>query len=216
MKAREQPAAFRVGADEAGEARAPAERGDVVRGVAGPAADHLGRVVLQDEHRRLARDARDFAVDELVGDQIADDQHAAAREAVDERQQPFLALGLAGKGMNGAGNQHQMISDRQISDRPISALAESSSPRQRDCPRPRRPPHRPAAAFPPTAPLPVRTRIARAPTARGRAARRATCRRRRRIGTASRPRSAAARSIRPGAGFRQSHARAYGSTVPPG
>ena len=89
--------------DEAG---AAAERGDVVRGVAGAAGDHLGRVVLEDQHRRFARDAGDLAVDELVGDEVADDEDAAAREAVDEREQPFLALGLAGQRMNGAGNQH--------------------------------------------------------------------------------------------------------------
>src|SRR4029077_5086596 len=34
-----------IGADEADEARRPAERGDVVRGVAGAAGDHLGGVV---------------------------------------------------------------------------------------------------------------------------------------------------------------------------
>ena len=87
-------------------ARAAAERRDVVRGVAGAAADDLGRVVLQDQHRRFARHAGDFAVDELVGDEVADDQHAAAREAVDEREQPLLALGLAGQRMDGARDQH--------------------------------------------------------------------------------------------------------------
>ena len=69
---------------------AAAERRDVVRGVAGAAGDHLGGVVLQDQHRRLARDPGHLAVDELVGDQIADDQDAAAGKAVDERQQPIL------------------------------------------------------------------------------------------------------------------------------
>ena len=77
-------------------ARAAAERGDVVGRVAGAAGHHLRRVVLEDQHRRLARDARDLAVDELVGDEVADDEHAAAREAVDEREQALLALGLAG------------------------------------------------------------------------------------------------------------------------
>ena len=66
---------------EADDLRAAAERGDVVRGVAGAAGHNLRGVVLKDEHRRLARDARDAAVDELVGDQIADDATRRARNA---------------------------------------------------------------------------------------------------------------------------------------
>ena len=50
-----------------------AERRGIVRGVAGAAGHDLGRVVAEDQDRRLARDAIDLAVDELVGDQIADD-----------------------------------------------------------------------------------------------------------------------------------------------
>ena len=94
-----------IGADQARQARAAAERRHVVGGVAGAAGDHLGRVVLEDQHRRLARDAGDLAVDELVGDEVADDQHAAAAEPVDEREQTFFPLGFAGQRMNGAGNQ---------------------------------------------------------------------------------------------------------------
>ena len=118
-KLREQPPAFRIGADEPGETRAAAERGDVVGRVAGAAGHHLGRVVLEDQHRRLARHARDLAVDELVGDEVADDEHAAAREAVDEPEQPLLALGFAGQRMDGSGNQHlQIVEQIQIgSDR---------------------------------------------------------------------------------------------------
>jgi hypothetical protein len=65
----------------------PAERRDIVRRVAGPARDDLGRVVVEDQHRRLSRHARQFAVDELVGQQVAEDDHALAGEVVDERQQ---------------------------------------------------------------------------------------------------------------------------------
>ena len=68
MEAGQQPASFGVGADQTGEARPAAERGDVVGGVAGAAGNHLRRVVLEDQDRRLARDARHRAVDELVGD----------------------------------------------------------------------------------------------------------------------------------------------------
>ena len=99
-EAREKPSPFGVGADQSRKAGAAPERGNVVRGVARAAGHHLGRVVLEDQHRRLARDAGDLAVDELVGDEVADDQHAAAAEPVDERKQAFLALGIAGQRMN--------------------------------------------------------------------------------------------------------------------
>ena len=97
-KAGEQAAPFRVGADEARQPRARRR----ARRRCSPRCRRRRRtsrrVVLEDEHRRLARDAGDFAVDELVGDQIADDEHAAAAEAVDEREQALLAFGLAGSG----------------------------------------------------------------------------------------------------------------------
>ena len=46
-----------------------------------PPGNDLRGVVLEDEHRRLARDARDLAVDELVGDEVADDQHPSPPKA---------------------------------------------------------------------------------------------------------------------------------------
>ena len=106
VKARQQPPPFGIGAHHADEPRAAAERRDVVGGVARAAGDHLGRVVLQDQHRRFARDARDLAVDELVGDDVADDQHAAVRKAVDEREQALFALGFSRQRMNGPRDQH--------------------------------------------------------------------------------------------------------------
>ena len=110
VKARQEPAALGFGADEPRQPRTAAERGDVVRRVAGAARHHLGRVVLQDEHRRLARHAGDLAVDELVGDEVADDEHAPAREAVDEPEQALLALGFTGQRMDGTGDQHGVMS----------------------------------------------------------------------------------------------------------
>src|SRR4051812_27011280 len=81
VQTREKPSPFGIGPDQAAETRAAAERGDVVRGVPGAAADHLRGVVLQDEHGRLARDARDLPVNEFVGDDVADDEDAAAGES---------------------------------------------------------------------------------------------------------------------------------------
>src|SRR5712692_9333560 len=49
-----------------------------------PARHDLGGVVLENEHRRFARDPRHLAVDEFIGDEVADDEDAAAGEAVDE------------------------------------------------------------------------------------------------------------------------------------
>ena len=69
---------FGIGADQPGEPRAAAERRDVVGRVARAARHHLCRVVLEDQHRRLAGYARHLAVDELVGDEIADHEHTRA------------------------------------------------------------------------------------------------------------------------------------------
>src|SRR6185295_17765170 len=150
-----------------------------------------------------------LAVDELVGDEIADDEDAAAREAVDERQQPCLALGLARKGMNGSGYEHcgSRVADCGWHKIQLAAAARLSATTSAATPA--------VGRVSSTAPLPVRTRIARAPTARASRTsihRSPTTKDR----AASRPRSAAALSIRPRAGFRQPHARAYGSTLPPG
>ena len=128
-----------------GERRAAAERRDVVGRVAGAAGHHLGGVVLEDEHRRLARDAGDLAVDELVGDQIADDEHAPAREAVDEREQALLQLGLARQRMNGA--RMNMSDAIQIAFQ-SSVLDRIQLDRLRPgCRRRRRPRARPAAGL---------------------------------------------------------------------
>src|SRR5439155_6779949 len=120
---------------------------------------------------RLTRDAGDVAVDELVGDEIADDQDAAARKAVDEPEQPFPALGLAGKRMHATRDQHASV---------------SSSPRPQDYPRWRRPPG-PAAGRARAAARRASSYVcARGSTARrrrGQRRRRATCRRRRTTAT---------------------------------
>ena len=96
MKAVEQAAPFGIDADQSDEAGAAAERRDVVGGVSRSARHHCRRVVFQNQDRRLTRDAGHLAVHELVRDQIADDEHAPARKAVDETEQACLALGLAG------------------------------------------------------------------------------------------------------------------------
>ena len=83
----QQPAAGLVAADDADQSRAAAERRDVVGGVAAAARHDLGRVVLEDQHRRLARDARDAAVDELVGHDVADDGDRPAPQRVDQREE---------------------------------------------------------------------------------------------------------------------------------
>ena len=56
-----------------------AERRDVIGGVAGSSGDDLGRVVVEDQHRRLAGHARDVAVNELIDDQIAEHRDAHLR-----------------------------------------------------------------------------------------------------------------------------------------
>ncbi len=83
----EQPPSRLVFAGDADGDGVAAERGDVVGGVAGAAGHDVGRVVLEDQDRRLPRHAGDLAVDELVDEQIAEHRDADAGEVVDERQQ---------------------------------------------------------------------------------------------------------------------------------
>ena len=64
----------------------PPSVGHVVGGVAG-AAGHDSLVVFEDQHGRLARHARDAAGDELVGDEVADHDDAAAAKGADQREQ---------------------------------------------------------------------------------------------------------------------------------
>ena len=106
MEGSRQPPPFGIGADHSGKTHMPTERGRVVRGIAGAARDDLRRVVLENQDRRLARHPGHLAVDELVRNQIADDEDAAAREAVDEREQAFLSLGFARKRMYRTRDQH--------------------------------------------------------------------------------------------------------------
>ena len=65
----------------------PAQRGDIGRGVARSAGNNFGRVVVEDQDRRLTRYARELTVDELVDDEIAEDGYADAGKAVDEDQE---------------------------------------------------------------------------------------------------------------------------------
>ncbi len=64
-----------------------AERRQVVRGVGAAARRHLPLALLQDQHRRFARDAHDFAVDGLVGNEVSQHDDALAREALHQGQQ---------------------------------------------------------------------------------------------------------------------------------
>ena len=97
---REQAPAGFVAAGETDERRAAAEACGVVRGVPRAARQHLGRVVLEDQDRRLARDARDAAVDELVGEQIAENDDRGVGEAVDEvKQAPRRRCGKSHAGL---------------------------------------------------------------------------------------------------------------------
>jgi hypothetical protein len=86
----EQPLAGFVGGGDADRRRPAAEGGDIFRGVPRAARDDLGRVVIEDQHRRFARDARDLAVDELVGQQIAEHRDPDSRKIVDESKQALV------------------------------------------------------------------------------------------------------------------------------
>ena len=85
---RAQLAAVRVLAHDAERQRLAAERPDVVHGVRAAAQAHVARLVLQDQHRRLAADALDTAVHELVRHQVGEHQHAPATEGADQGLEP--------------------------------------------------------------------------------------------------------------------------------
>src|SRR5215468_2082360 len=108
MEAFEQPTAFRVVTDDTGETGTSAKRRDVVGRIARAARHNLGGVVLEDQNGSLARHAGNFSVDVLVGDQVANDQHTPAAEAIDEAEQTFFALGFSWKRMDGSRNQHSL------------------------------------------------------------------------------------------------------------
>src|SRR4029453_13882284 len=90
----EQPTARLVVADETEGDRAPADGRAVVGRIAGAAGHDFRRVVLENEYRRFARDARDLTVDELVDDQIAKHRNRSVGKVVDEREQ---ALSIGGR-----------------------------------------------------------------------------------------------------------------------
>ena len=135
------------------------------------------------------RDAGDLAVDELVGDDVADDEHPAVRKAVDEREEPLLALGFAGLRMNGTGNQHWRRIQLDGFDEIVHDRIGRADPA--------------AARLSSAAPYPVRTRMPRAPAARA-APTSSHLSPTTNDRAGSRPRSADARSIRPQPGLRQS------------
>jgi hypothetical protein len=105
-QARAQPLARFVVASETDNLRKRPQRGHVAGGIARPARHNLRRVVLKDEHGRLARHAGDAPVDELVGDQVANNGDTAPMEPVDELQQPGLGPAFIGRRLNGLLDGH--------------------------------------------------------------------------------------------------------------
>ena len=83
-----------AGTDEAGDPDVAAEGARVAGGVARAAGHDDGAVVLEDEDRRLARDPRGVAVEEFVGDHVADDRDPPAGEPLGEADQPGPEAGL--------------------------------------------------------------------------------------------------------------------------
>ena len=80
---RAQAAAVLVPADHAHGHRRSAEGADVVHGVGAAAQAHVGAVVLEDEHGRLAAHPLHGAVDELVGHEVGQHEDAPAAEGAD-------------------------------------------------------------------------------------------------------------------------------------
>ena len=90
----EEPASRFVAANEGHQPHRPSDAGHVVRGIAGAAGHDFGRVVFEDQDRRLARDPGNAAIDEFVGNQIAEDDDALAAAGRDQRAQSGCASRL--------------------------------------------------------------------------------------------------------------------------
>jgi hypothetical protein len=86
-----QPVARRVAADETARRGPAAERAHVADDVARTARPQLLARDVNDGHRRLGGDAVDLSEHELIEHQVADDEHADAREAPEKGPQPLLA-----------------------------------------------------------------------------------------------------------------------------
>ena len=93
-----------VGADHSHETSHGTQRGHVVRGVARATGSDLRGVVLEDQHRSLARHPIQAPVNELVRDEIADHRDPRLPEGLDQLRQPCAQLGLAGTGVDRRGN----------------------------------------------------------------------------------------------------------------
>ena len=104
----QQPPAGLVAAGDTHGHRSTAERRHVARRVPGSAGNDLGRVVVENEDRRLARDARQLAIDEFVDDEIAEDGDACLVERVDQGQETSGVnhVGHAGERALGAASGH--------------------------------------------------------------------------------------------------------------
>ena len=83
-----------AGADEADEPHVASQGAHVARGVAGSAGQNGGAIVLENENRRLARDAGGVPVQELVTDHVADDQDPSTGEPLGEADQPEPEVGF--------------------------------------------------------------------------------------------------------------------------
>src|SRR5207247_7475661 len=69
---------------------------------------------LQEPHGLLAGHAGDLAVNELIGDDVADDEHPTTGEAVDEPEKTLFSFGVAGWRVERSANQHSAL-DVQLS-----------------------------------------------------------------------------------------------------
>ncbi len=117
----QQPPAGLVAAGDTHGHGSTAERRHVARRVPGSAGHDLGRVVVEDEDRRLARDARQLSVDEFVDDQVAEDGDTGLVERVDQGQET--------SGINHVGQAGSLRSER----RRVTVGAESMKRRPSDC-----------------------------------------------------------------------------------
>src|ERR1051326_2510471 len=64
-----------------------AEISQVIDGIAGAAGHHAALAMTQDQYRRFTRDARDFTVDEFIGNQVSQHRDAELGKLLNDPNQ---------------------------------------------------------------------------------------------------------------------------------
>ncbi len=88
-----------VVADHAHGQHVHTQRRQVHDGVAASAGHHRALAMLQDEHRRLPRDAGDLAENELIGNQVTEHRDGEVRKGLNDLLPAVVIFGVSSHGL---------------------------------------------------------------------------------------------------------------------